>query len=82
MAKKTRPYDAPKGFDRIAGGRDWQVENDALIVSLLTRSKKNAAILFRAEQAAVWRITFFPPGVPPEYREPTVARSVLTPLPL
>ena len=82
MTKTTRPYDAPKGFDWIAGANDWQVENDALIISLLTQSKKKAAILFRAEQPAVWRITFFPPGVPPEYREPIVAKPVLTPLPL
>jgi len=82
MARKTRPYDAPKGFDWIAGARDWQVENDALIVSLLTQSGKDAAIMLRAEQPAVWRITFFPPGVLPEYREPVAARLVLTPLPL
>jgi alpha-D-xyloside xylohydrolase len=82
MARTTRPYDAPKGFDWIAGARDWQVENDALIISLLTRSEKSAAIMFRVEQPAVWRITFFPPGVLPEYREPVAARPVLTPLPL
>ncbi|OGD34930.1 MAG: hypothetical protein A2V45_10100 [Candidatus Aminicenantes bacterium RBG_19FT_COMBO_58_17] len=82
MARTTRPYDAPKGFDWIASATDWQVENDALIVSLLTQSKKKAAILFRAEQPAVWRITFFPPGIPPEYRETVAARPVLTPLPL
>src|SRR4030067_1372126 len=82
MARTTRPYDAPKGFDWIAGAHDWQVENDALIVSLLAQSKKKAAILFRAEQPAVWRITFFPPGIPPEYRETVAARAVLTPLPL
>ena len=82
MDKRLRPYDAPKGFDWIAGANDWQVENDVLIVSLLTQSKKKAAILFRAEQPAVWRITFFPPGVPPEHREPLAARPVLTPLPL
>src|SRR4030042_6454875 len=82
MARKTRPYDAPKGFDWIAGARDWQVETDARIVSLLTQSGKDAAIMLRAEQPAVWRITFFPPGVLPEYREPVAARLVLTPLPL
>src|SRR4030042_2006239 len=75
-----RPHDAPKGFDWIAGARGWQVENDTLTVSLLTGSKKEAAIVFRAEQPAVWRITFFPPGVPPEYREPVAAKPVLTAL--
>lgn len=82
MPKKTGPYDAPRGFNRIVGVRDWQVENDVLLVSLLTLSKKMAAIMFRAEQPAVWRITFFPPGIPPEYPEPVAARPVLTPLPL
>jgi alpha-D-xyloside xylohydrolase len=82
LDKHLRPYDAPKGFDRIACARAWQVENDALVVSLLTGSNKEAAILFRAEQPAVWRMTFFPPGVPSEYREPTAAKPVLTPLPL
>jgi alpha-D-xyloside xylohydrolase len=82
LDKSPKPYDAPKGFDWVAGARDWQVENDVLIVSLLTNSGKNAAIMFRAEQPAVWRITFFPPGIPPEYREPVAARPVLTPLPL
>jgi len=82
LDKRLRPIDAPRGFDWIVHGLNWQVENDALIVSLLTRSEKSAAIMFRAEQPAVWRITFFPPGIPAEYREPVVARPVLTPLPL
>jgi len=38
--------------------------------------------MFRAEQPAVWRITFFPPGIAPQYREPVAARPVLTPLAL
>jgi alpha-D-xyloside xylohydrolase len=80
--KSIAPRDAPKGFDGIAEVLDWEVKNDVLAVSLLTRSKKKAAILFRAEQPAVWRITFFPPGVPPEHREPLAARPGLTPLPL
>ena len=80
MKNPLRPHDAPKGFDWIAGARGWQVENDTLTVSLLTGSKKEAAIVFRAEQPAVWRITFFPPGVLPEYREPVAAKPVLTPL--
>ena len=82
MDKSITPREAPKGFDWIAAAQDWQVENDVLVVSLLTRFKKKAALLFRAEQPAVWRITFFPPGVPSEYREPLAAKPVLTPLPL
>jgi len=82
LPRSMRPKKAPKGFDWVVAVRDWQVENDILIISLLTRSAKNAAIMFRAEQPSVWRVTFFPPGVPAEYREPVVARPVLTPLPL
>ena len=82
MDNNLPPRDAPRGFDWITAARDWQVENGALALSLLTRSKKTASILFRAEQPAAWRITFFPPGVPPEYREPLAAKPVLTPLPL
>jgi alpha-D-xyloside xylohydrolase len=82
LNKSIAPREAPKGFDWITGALDWQVENDVLAIELLTRSKKKAAIFFRAERPAVWRITFFPPGVPREYREPPAARPVLTPLPL
>jgi len=82
MPTKTRPYDAPRGFDWVVRVKNWQVENDALIISLLTGSGKEAAIRFRAEQSAIWRITFFAPGVPAEEREPLAANPVLTPFPL
>ena len=80
--KSIAPRDTPRGLDWIIAARGWQVENGVLAVSLLTRSKKQASILFRAEQPAVWRMTFFPPGGLPEYREPLAAKPVLTPLPL
>ncbi len=79
---KSRPYNAPRGFDWVVGAKDWRFENDVLTVWLLTRSGKEAAIRFRAEQPAVWRITFFAPGIPVEEREPVAANPVLTALPL
>ncbi|MGB7294764.1 MAG: TIM-barrel domain-containing protein [Candidatus Aminicenantales bacterium] len=82
MPKKTRPYGAPQGFDWIVRVKEWQAENDSLRVSLLTAAGKEATIHFRAESATIWRITFFPPGVPAEGREPLIAVPVLTPLPL
>jgi len=82
LDKLLRPYDAPKGFDWVVSVSEWQVENDTLTVSLLTKAGKNAVIMFRAEQPAIWRFTFFPPGVPPECRESVAARPALTPLPL
>ena len=82
MPAHIRPKGAPRGFDWVIAVRDWQVENDVLIVSLLTRSGNTAAIAFRAEQPWIWRITFFPPGVAAEYRDPIAARPTLTPLPL
>ena len=82
MTNRPRPQNAPTGFDWIAGAQGWQVEDDVLTVSLLTARRKQAAIMFRIEQPAVWRISFFPVGVSPEYREPVAARPVLTPLPI
>jgi len=50
LDKSIAPRDAPKGFDWITAALDWRVENDVLAIELLTRSKKKAAIFFRAEQ--------------------------------
>jgi alpha-D-xyloside xylohydrolase len=80
MPTKTRPYDAPPGFDWVVEARDWQVENATLDILLRTKSGKDATIRFRAEQPAIWRITFFPSGSPVEEREPLAASPVLTPL--
>ncbi len=82
MPTKTRPYDAPRGFDCVVEAKDWEVVDDILLVSLLTGSGREAAVRFRAEQPAIWRITFFPPGKPAEEREPLAALPVLTPLAL
>jgi alpha-D-xyloside xylohydrolase len=82
MPKETRPYNAPRGFDWVVEAKGWEVENAALLVMLRTHSGKDAAIRFRVEQPAVWRITFFPPGSPAKDREPLAANPVLTPLPL
>jgi alpha-D-xyloside xylohydrolase len=82
VKKKNRPYPAPSGFDPVGRVKDWQVENETLILSLLTETGKEALIKFRAESPGIWRITFFPPGLASDSRKPVVARPVLTPLPL
>ncbi len=82
MQKKARPVDAPPGYDWIASARGWEMEDATLIVTLQTESGKQAAIRFRAEHPAVWRIAFFPPGVSPQFQEPLAARPVLTAVPL
>jgi alpha-D-xyloside xylohydrolase len=82
MRKKARPVDAPAGYDWIVSAREWHVEDDELLVTLQTESGQQAAIRFRAEHPAVWRIAFFPPGLSPEFREPLAVRPVLTPVPL
>jgi alpha-D-xyloside xylohydrolase len=82
MQKKARPNDAPPRYSWIVSAREWQVEDDTLIVTLQTESGQRAAIRFRAEHPAVWRIAFFPPGLAPEFREPVAAQPVLTPVPL
>jgi alpha-D-xyloside xylohydrolase len=82
MKRKNIPHDAPETFDRVGCVKDWQGENETLILSLLTESGKEAVIKFRAESPGIWRITFFPPGLPSDSREPVAAQPVLTPLPL
>jgi alpha-D-xyloside xylohydrolase len=82
MPRKNSPYNAPPGFDWVSRAKEWQVENETLVVSLLMESGKEAVIKFRAEYPGVWRITFFPPGVPSGPREPVAALPVLTPVPL
>jgi alpha-D-xyloside xylohydrolase len=82
MKTKNAPDNAPLGFDWVSRARDWRVEDGTIVVSLLTEAGREAEVRFRAESPGVWRITFFPPGVPPETREPVAALPVLTPVPL
>ena len=80
------PDNTPARLDRIAGVGDWQVEDETLIVSLETESRKTAVLKFRAEYPEIWRVTFFPhgqpTGQPSDHRDPVVARPVLTPVSL
>ncbi|MEW5900727.1 MAG: TIM-barrel domain-containing protein [Acidobacteriota bacterium] len=82
MSNKIDPYDAPRDFDLLKSVRDWHVEDETLVLRLLSESGKEGTIRFRAEQPSIWRITFLPPGYPSDSRKPTVAQPVLTPLPL
>jgi len=82
MPRKNSPYKAPGGFDWVDRAKDWQVEDETLVLSLLTESGKEAVIKFRAEYPGIWRITFFPPGHPFDSQKPVVAQTVLTAIPL
>jgi len=71
-----------EGFDRVVLASGWCIEDDTLILTVLTESTKVGAIHLRAVHPQIWRVTFFPPGVPSIPKDPIVARRAITALSL